>query len=181
MQTAQFNIAHSFQVRRMSGGSFTMVLLLFLLGFFIIMFCVTANESVVGLVTGGIFFIMAIFNLFKKHTSDEVFIEIDVYGIWTNNREITNWSNYRCTYLSSKDSWNYGTDTDDDVSDNESATIKPVVNIEHYKDGESGYFIHQLFFNGSEDKVVDDVLNAIDFYYKNRKLNTKIYQQNILR
>lgn len=177
----QFNIENSFQVRRMSTGSFAVVVLLFLAGFIAFLIGLFAKFLFMGSAICVILFSIAIYNLNKKHKTDELFIEIDASGIWTHNREVTNWSNYRCSYITVKYDQDYDNYTDKELRRNRNRVLQLIVNIEHYKDGESGYFIHQLFFNGSEDKVEQEVIDAIEFYYNNRNTNSHFSMRKMLR
>lgn len=180
-QQQPYNLTNSFQVRRMSSKSFAIVVLFFIIGFACFLIFIFNKMPFVGLTTGGVFFYFAIKHLNGKHRTDEVFIEIDASGIWTNNREITNWNNYIRSYISVKPDKDYDNYTDKQLRRNMNRVLQLIVNIEHYKTGESGYFIHQLFFNGSEDKVEQEVIDAIEFYYNNRNINQIYLKRKLLR
>lgn len=105
-----------------------------------------------------IFFIgLSVFIISRKDKDASIYIEIDKDGIWVQNQLLTDWNNY----ISSAIKKEY-------VEDNNNEKL--IINIKYYKEGERGYFLNQLFFNGNEDKTEYEVIDAIQCFYENRKL-----------
>ena len=165
----EYDVNGSFEVRRMSSSSFAIATIYFLIAFVFLTVYLFYSNSFFFLL-GCIFFAgLGIYNAAKKHKNDEVFIEIDTTGIWVHSKELSTWDNYKGSYINIKYDSDYDNYSDRDLYNRNSRILQRVINIEFYKSNESGYFIHQLLFNGSEDKVEDEVIDAIEFYYSHQK------------
>ena len=167
----EFDINGSFEVRRMSSSSFAIITIYFLAAFVFLTIYIFYQSTLMVLISCLFFVVLGVYNATKKHNTDEIFIEIDATGIWVHNREITTWNNYKKSYINVKYDSDYENYTNRDLQYNNNRLLQKIINIEFYKNGKSGYFIHQLFFNGSEDKVEDEVMDAIEFYYNHKSRN----------
>ncbi len=169
----EFDINGSFEVRRMSSGSFALITLYFLIAFVLLTVYLFYGNSLIALLCCIFFVGFGIYNASIKHKNDDVFIEIDTTGIWVHSKEISTWDNYKGSYVNIKYDSDYDNYTDRQLTKSR-RILQRVINIEFYKKGESGYFIHQLLFNGSEDKVEDEVIDAIEFYYNHKRSNNRL-------
>jgi hypothetical protein len=167
--TQQFKTNGSFEVRRMSSGSFAIITVYFLFALIFLSVYIFYYNSLFTLFSCLFVAALGIYNTAKKHKNDSVFIEVDATGIWVYSKEITTWNNYRGSYISIKKDPDDGNYNSKKIMNDQNRILQRVINIEHYKNGQSGYFIHQLFFNGSEDKVENEVIDAIEFYYNHKK------------
>lgn len=165
----ELDINGSFEVRRMSSGSFAIITIYFLIAFVLLTVYLFYGSSLIVLLCCIFFVGLGVYNASIKHKNDDVFIEIDATGIWVHNREISTWDNYKGSYVNIKYDSDYDNYTDRQLNNRNNRIMQRVINIEFYKKGESGYFIHQLLFNGSEDKVEDEVIDAIEFYYNHKR------------
>jgi hypothetical protein len=105
-----------------------------------------------------IFFIgLSVFIISRKDKDASIYIEIDNDGIWVQNQLLTDWNNY------------IGSSIKKECIGDENID-KPIINIKYYKEGERGYFLNQLFFDGNEDKTEYEVIDAIQCFYENRML-----------
>ena len=170
----KFDINGSFEVRRMSSGSFAIITLYFLVALILFMVFQFGGNSITVLLCCLFFAGLGVYNAAKKHKNDELFIEIDATGIWVHSREICIWNNYKGSYVNIKYDSDYDNYTSKQLNNKNNRILQRVINIEFYKTGESGYFIHQLLFNGSEDKVEDEVFDAIEFYYNHKRSSNRL-------
>ncbi len=164
-----FDINGSFEVRRMSSISFAIITFYFLFALIFLTVYIFYYNSILTLISFLFLATLGIYNVAKKHKNDEIFMEVDATGIWVNNKEITTWDNYIKSYINIKYDPDYDNYNSKQLINDKNRILQRVINIEHYKNGISGYFIHQLFFNGSENKVEDEVIDAIEFYYNHKK------------
>ncbi len=164
----ELNVKIPFQVRQMSSGSFALVSLYFIIAFFLLTLIIFYSSNINIVILCVVFTALGIYNASVKHKNDKIFIEIDAMGIWVHDKEVTDWSNYKGAYITVKFDDDYDNYNSNFIGRNANRVLQRVINIEHYKNGQSGYFIHQLLFNGSEDKVEEEVIDAIEFYYNNR-------------
>ena len=102
------------------------------------------------------FIVLSILIVAKKDKNAKIFIEIDRQGIWLHNQLLTDWNNYITSFI-----------TKEYVGKN--STEKLTINLEYYKDGENGFFLNHLHFDGNEDKTEYEVIDAIQYYYKYRQ------------
>lgn len=167
--TKNFDINGSFEVRRMSSGSFAIITIYFLFALIFLTVYIFYYNSLLTLISFLFLASLGIYNAAKKHKTDVIFIEVDATGIWVHNKEITTWNNYIKSYINIKYDADYDNYNSKQLINDKNRILQRIINIEHYKNGASGYFIHQLFFNGSEDKVEDEVIDAIEFYYNHKK------------
>ena len=168
MATA-YDVNGCFEVRRMSSSSFAIVTLYFLIAVVLLTVYLFYNNSFLFLLCCLFSAGLGIYNTVKKHKNDEVYIEVDATGIWVHNKEISTWNNYKGSFINIKYDSDYDNYSDTDLYNNNNRILQRVINIEYYKPGTSGYFMYQLLFNGSEDKVEDEVMDAIEFYYNHQK------------
>ena len=91
----KFDINGSFEVRRMSSGSFAIITLYFLVALILFMVFQFGGNSITVLLCCLFFAGLGVYNAAKKHKNDELFIEIDATGIWVHSREICIWNNYK--------------------------------------------------------------------------------------
>ncbi|MCX6210484.1 MAG: hypothetical protein NTZ59_13540 [Bacteroidetes bacterium] len=102
------------------------------------------------------FIVLSILIVAKKDKNASMFIEIDKQGIWVHNQLLTDWNNYITSFI-----------TKEYIGENN--TEKLTINLEYYKDGENGFFLNHLHFDGNEDKTEYEVMDAIQYYYKHRQ------------
>jgi len=104
-----------------------------------------------------IFVCLGITVVIKKDYQANVFLEIDKDGIWVNNQLITDWKNY------------IGSFTTKEYAENSNVEKLSII-VKYFKDGESGYFVNQIFFNGNEDKSEQEVIDAARCFFNNHIL-----------
>jgi hypothetical protein len=152
---ASINTKNNFEVKRTSYQMFIKAIICFTWG---ILIALSFDKSTFLYYLTLIFFIgLSVFIISRKDKDASIYIEIDKDGIWVQNQLLTDWNNY----ISSAIKKEY-------VEDNNNEKL--IINIKYYKEGERGYFLNQLFFNGNEDKTEYEVIDAIQCFYENRKL-----------
>lgn len=152
---ASINTKNNFEVKRTSYHMFIKAIICFTWG---ILIALSFDKSTFLYYITLIFFIgLSVFVISRKDKDASVYIEIDKDGIWVQNQLLTDWNNY----IGSSIKKEY-------IEDN--SNEKLIINIKYYKEGERGYFLNQLFFDGNEDKTEYEVIDAIQCFYENRML-----------
>ena len=143
-----------FEVKRASSYVFIKAILCFIWG---ILLAISFFKSTLLFYLTLIFFTsLGITIIARKDKDATTFIEIDKDGIWIHNQLMTDWSNYISSFIKKEE---VGVDNSE----------KLIINVKYYKDGERGHFLNQLLFDGNEDKTEYEVIDAIQYFYENRK------------
>ena len=143
-----------FEVKRTSSYVFIKAILCFIWG---ILLAISFFKSTLLFYLTLIFFTsLGITIIARKDKDATTFIEIDKDGIWIHNQLMTDWSNYISSFIKKEE---VGVDNSE----------KLIINVKYYKDGERGHFLNQLLFDGNEDKTEYEVIDAIQYFYENRK------------
>jgi hypothetical protein len=158
---------NNFEVKRASSYVFIRAILCLIWG---ILLSISAIENTPVFYLTLIFFVcLGIVIVIKKDIDDSVFIEIDKDGVWVNNQLITDWRNYIESFINKEYSEN-------------GSTEKLIINVKYLKDGENGYFLNQIFFNGNEDKSEQEVIEAAKYFCDSYRLqlNNNLKEYNKL-
>ncbi len=147
---------NSFEVKRTSYYVFVKAILCFFWG--ILLAASFIKILILSYLTLAIFIGLSILIISRKDKHAITFIEIDKDGIWVENQLLTSWSNYIGSCIQHE---YHG--------ENNSETL--AINVEYYKENESGYFLNQLYFAGTEDRTEYEVIDAIEFFYEKAKCN----------